>query len=258
IVIKKSIVKALREEVNPDYLLTVESDLWREDVFYRNVTAFPNIDDVLRETSGFKGVHNPIVFDGDKIERDTGRRISDVPGTAIVVYDGRTVVNRTLNYKEFQIIDGDKIWVETGKPFDFVPEGRVIVYDCLFHTIFNCGRKKEDRVSVFPKTIYMGNGERKAEYGVGSPTEKTPAVEADEEYSEPETQAYVYDQAHGFWWNTWHKLKSLPWYAKVFYVLLVLFIIHLLLTIFVREWGVERGDIHFPSDFPNDEESETF
>ena len=139
--LKKSIIRALINEVNPDYLITVESDIWSRASYYRDVEPFDRILDIMDESSGFRGVNNPIVFDGDKIEVLTGRRISDIPGTSVMVYDNKTQYDPAHDYSMYEVLDGDEIWVKSGKPFDQIGEEVVIVYDCLFPPVFNCGKK---------------------------------------------------------------------------------------------------------------------
>lgn len=141
--IKKSLLKAVIQEISPAYLNTIETAQWQRVSFYQDTNPIDDLKNILDETSSFVAVNDPLVFDGDKITQITGEKITDIPGSGVVVYDGRTAPDETIDYREYQVLDGDKIWVEQGHNFNQIPPNKIIVYDCLFPPVFNCGNTQK-------------------------------------------------------------------------------------------------------------------
>ncbi len=253
VALKKSIIQAILNEVNSNYLLSIENELWAGASFYRGVQPIENIDEIIDESSGFKSSEDVLVLDGDKIETYTGQRISDVPGNAVIAFDGFIEPSRD---EDHEIMDGDKIWVETGKIFETIPKNTVIVYDCLFPPAFFCGARQEfveyktpeTREPSTEKIIQPIRRTSVINTVVETPIETiTPKVDlvfqqetrrvnpvsiSPNPESIPKTEVSKRETRAPKWWS-W--LVSKPMIERIFYIVAFLFLLHLFVLVIFRK-----------------------
>jgi hypothetical protein len=157
--VKKSIIKALYQDVDSDYLIKEKSGepFWFNKDFYKNTKKISNIRYILAETSHIKphGGHS-IVIDGDKVKKTTGIYIDDIPGYGIVVYD------RNINtYKKYnKITDGDSK-VFNNQPVISDNTQEIIVFDCLTQESKTCQINNKFIENKQEKTILGFNNKLK-------------------------------------------------------------------------------------------------
>lgn len=152
--VKKSIIKALLEGEHAYYLEMEKTGhtKWFEGSFYQDVAAFPYLDYIWQESSGYH-LNHPFAFDGDKIFEKTGIYIDDIPGKAIVIYDEeKGAVSESGLIKS--ALDGDSSQFH-GTPILPLENSsqNLVVFDCLVPELRNC------LPPVLSENLLLRNGE---------------------------------------------------------------------------------------------------